>query len=207
MIHEAVPIEGVSPAHTSEPRDQELQLDPRAGAHLVAVAAAPAESGAVAALLDAWAARPTAPLELVLTTHPLLGALEVPAGALVTVVPDAVSALATFQRRLPDQVVGVRVYMAGPESFVRRATSIARAAGMCDEEIIAAVTSSRARRIWCVHCRSITDTVEETIVDCVGCGRKLLAYHHYSRRQDAYLGFQVNAEDPDDIPEPETAWP
>ncbi|WP_319381283.1 hypothetical protein [Thiomicrorhabdus sp.] len=36
--------------------------------------------------------------------------------------------------------------------------------------------------------------------ECPGCHRLLLVRDHFSRIHSAYVGVQINAEDPEDIP-------
>ncbi|MBJ7331922.1 MAG: hypothetical protein JHC95_18645 [Solirubrobacteraceae bacterium] len=184
---ETAPI-GVSPRHTSEPRDARLALDPTATAHLVV---GPTGDEAVECLLSEGSA-------VAAVVEPLLLGVQA---------RDVPGLLAALDDALARATVGVRVYAAGSEALVRDVTHHARAAGLSDAEIVSAVTGTRARRIWCVHCSEITDGVTTSTAPCAGCGRTLIAYHHYSRRRNAYLGFQADAELPGDLPEPEPLWP
>ncbi len=56
------------------------------------------------------------------------------------------------------------------------------------------------RRVFCNHCRTITEGVTTTIVACAGCQAQLLVRDHFSRRLNAFAGVQVDAEAPGEIP-------
>ena len=58
-----------------------------------------------------------------------------------------------------------------------------------------------------VHCRTITRGVHTNIVSCSGCGRSLFVRDHFSRRLGAYMGFQIDAEVPGEVPAAEVVYP
>ena len=93
--------------------------------------------------------------------------------------------------------VGWRLMLAGPEADVLAARSVATGLGLLDGEIRAAVTSADRKRVYCPHCRAVTEAVVPigAAVPCRGCGRGLHVYAHVSRRAGAYLGFMADAEE------------
>lgn len=190
---------GVSMEHTTLPRDSGLTLDPSARLHLVAASPAGEE---VTALVAAWRAAGTGELVLL---HVGAAPADAPAGAELLPGEDAVRA--RLAALLAAARVGLRVYVAGGDGFVRATSATALAAGLLPDEILTAVTASAARRVWCSHCRAVTEGVTTTTTPCSGCGRTLDVYHHFSRRRGAYLGFMVDAEAPGERPEPEVAFP
>jgi len=174
---------GVSLEHTTLPKDPGLRLDPDAREHLVA--AVPA--GPAVRRLRAEHAR---------DGHGPLTLLE----------GDEDAVLAALAERLAAAGVGLRLYVAGAEGFVRRAVRVGLDAGLVADEILTEVDAGAARDVWCSHCKAITRGVTTTVAPCAGCGRMLEVFHHFSRRHAAYMGFQVDAEVPGEIPEPEVRW-
>ena len=59
---------------------------------------------------------------------------------------------------------------------------------------------SEARRVQCVHCKGITETVTTQPVTCAHCGLTLLVRDHYSRRIAAFQGVCIDAEEPGVVP-------
>jgi hypothetical protein len=101
---------------------------------------------------------------------------------------------------LERSVMGTRLYIAGPESFIGRALQLAHTFNLNRDEIRAEHIGSAARRVHCVHCRASMEHVRTNIVRCVGCSRWLLVRDHYSRRLAAYMGVIVDAEVPGELP-------
>ena len=108
--------------------------------------------------------------------------------------------LAAFNTRLTQALMGTRLYVAGPESFMGLAMKIALQFNLNKDEIRAEESGSLARRVHCVHCRAETEEVRTNIVQCVGCSRWLLVRDHYSRRLAAYMGVMADAEAPGELP-------
>jgi len=77
---------------------------------------------------------------------------------------------------------------------------LAAAFNLNKDEIRAEHAGSAARRVHCVHCRAGTEDVRTNIVRCSGCARWLLVRDHYSRRFAAYMGVNVDAEAPGELP-------
>jgi hypothetical protein len=110
-------------------------------------------------------------------------------------------ALLTRTRTVLDgAVMGTRLYIAGPESFIGSALQIALSFNLNRDEIHAEHFGSAARRVRCVHCRADTEDVKTNIVRCSGCARWLAVRDHYSRRLAAYMGVMADAEVPGELP-------
>jgi dimethylamine monooxygenase subunit C len=108
--------------------------------------------------------------------------------------------LERFRSVLEQSLMGTRLYVAGPESFIGLVMKIALEFNLNKDEIRAEECGSLARRIYCIHCRATTEEVRTNIVRCVGCERWLLVRDHYSRRLAAYMGVMVDAEAPGELP-------
>lgn len=120
---------------------------------------------------------------------------------------DSVSTLLdSLRAELATSRMGLRLYLAGSERFLWRASGIATAAGLCADEIQREHAGSRARAVYCVHCKIIEPQVTTNVLTCPGCGRTLMVRDHYSARLAAYMGFQVDAEAPGTIPATETLY-
>lgn len=113
---------------------------------------------------------------------------------------DAAELLGDFRVLLQQALMGTRLYVAGPESFIGLAMKIALEFNLNKDEIRAEECGTLARRVYCVHCRATADNVRTNIVNCAGCSRWLLVRDHYSRRLAAYMGVMVDAEAPGELP-------
>ena len=113
---------------------------------------------------------------------------------------DKDALLARTRTVLDGAIMGTRLYIAGPESFIGRALQIASRFNLNRDEIHAEHFGSAARRVRCVHCRTDTEDVKTNIVRCSGCGRWLSVRDHYSRRLAAYMGVMADAEVPGELP-------
>jgi hypothetical protein len=118
----------------------------------------------------------------------------------VVLFDDSAALLGRAREILERSVMGTRVYVAGPESFIGRVLQLAAAFNLNKDEIRAEHAGSAARRVHCVHCRAGTEDVRTNIVRCSGCARWLLVRDHYSRRFAAYMGVNVDAEAPGELP-------
>jgi dimethylamine monooxygenase subunit C len=114
--------------------------------------------------------------------------------------PDVASLLGEFKSVLADSLMGTRLYVAGPESFIGLAMKIALEFNLNKDEIRAEELGTLARRVYCIHCRTTAENVRTNIVRCPGCERWLLVRDHYSRRLAAYMGVMVDAEAPGELP-------
>jgi len=108
--------------------------------------------------------------------------------------------LTMLGHRLAAETMGLRLYAAGIEPFVWDVAGVARAAGMGREEIHLFAHGPALRRVSCVHCRTILPAVTTSVVACTGCGAMLGVRDHFSRVHNAWMGVQVDAEEPGDVP-------
>src|SRR5271170_5069937 len=113
---------------------------------------------------------------------------------------DMPSLLGEFKLLLAESLMGTRLYVAGPESFIGLAMRIALEFNLNKDEIRAEQIGSLARRVYCIHCRTTAENVRTNIVRCPGCERWLLVRDHYSRRLAAYMGVMADAEAPGELP-------
>jgi dimethylamine monooxygenase subunit C len=113
---------------------------------------------------------------------------------------DTTTLLRTFRTVLDESLMGTRLYVAGPESFIGLAMKLALEFDLNKDEVRAEELGTRARRVHCVHCRTASEGVTTNIVRCAGCRRWLLVRDHYSRRLAAYMGVMVDAEAPGELP-------
>jgi hypothetical protein len=114
--------------------------------------------------------------------------------------PATPALLEEFRSTLGKSLMGTRLYVAGPESFIGLVMKIALEFNLNKDEIRAEECGTLARRVYCIHCRVTTENVRTNIVRCVECDRWLLVRDHYSRRLAAYMGVMVDAEAPGELP-------
>jgi hypothetical protein len=113
---------------------------------------------------------------------------------------DSQALLQEFRAVLTRSLMGTRLYVAGPESFIGLAMKIALEFNLNKDEVRAEELGSLARRVYCIHCRATTENVRTNIVRCIDCERWLLVRDHYSRRLAAYMGVMADAEAPGELP-------
>ncbi|WGD28856.1 dimethylamine monooxygenase subunit DmmA family protein [Ancylobacter sp. WKF20] len=109
--------------------------------------------------------------------------------------------------RLGQETVGLRLYAVGEEGFIWEVAKLARAAGLETEECRTAHAGSLRRRVFCVHCKTITEGVTTSLAACAGCGAQLVVRDHFSRSHAAFMGVQADAEAPGDLPPVEELFP
>jgi ferredoxin-NADP reductase len=114
--------------------------------------------------------------------------------------PGTQALLEEFRSTLGKSLMGTRLYVAGPESFIGLVMKIALEFNLNKDEIRAEECGTLARRVYCIHCRATTENVRTNIVQCIACDRWLLVRDHYSRRLAAYMGVMVDAEAPGELP-------
>jgi dimethylamine monooxygenase subunit C len=114
--------------------------------------------------------------------------------------PGTAALLERFRTILGQSLMGTRLYVAGPESFIGLVMKIALEFNLNKDEIRAEECGALARRVYCIHCRATTEEVRTNIVRCVDCDTWLLVRDHYSRRLAAYMGVMVDAEAPGELP-------
>jgi NAD(P)H-flavin reductase len=115
--------------------------------------------------------------------------------------PGTQALLEEFRSTLGKSLMGTRLYVAGPESFIGLVMKIALEFNLNKDEIRAEECGTLARRVYCIHCRATTENVRTNIVRCVACDRWLLVRDHYSRRLAAYMGVMVDAEAQGELPQ------
>jgi dimethylamine monooxygenase subunit C len=115
--------------------------------------------------------------------------------------PSTPALLGEFRSTLEKSLMGTRLYVAGPESFIGLVMKIALEFNLNKDEIRAEECGTLARRVYCIHCRATTENVRTNIVRCVECDRWLLVRDHYSRRLAAYMGVMADAEAPGELPQ------
>jgi hypothetical protein len=187
----------------SRPKYQPIAPDPAGRHHLLVIEGAEVPAGALAAGVSASA------FEVWTVAHrsaiPGAPVMEEAAGAVRSfrAVPHLLSAL---EERLGRERMGLRLYGAGTEPFLWDVFGIAQAAGLGRQEAAFAHVGTKARRIFCVHCRSVMEGVTTSIATCSGCGAALFVRDHFSRRLAAFMGVQVDAEVPGEVPEAEELY-
>jgi len=112
-----------------------------------------------------------------------------------------------LKRRLAKETMGFRLYAIGSETFLADVASMGTAAGLSRSEMALAQTGSLSRRIYCVHCQALTEGAVANVITCSGCGASLFVRDHFSVRLAAFMGVQVDAEEPGVLPPIETLYP
>lgn len=104
--------------------------------------------------------------------------------------------LIALPQRLAHAQMGLRLYVIGAEPFLWEVAAVAEAHGLGRDEYRLHPSGSRARRLFCVHCRTIAEGVTTNVATCPGCGARLFVRDHFSRRLNAFMGVQIDAEVP-----------
>lgn len=120
---------------------------------------------------------------------------------------SVVGLLMHLRHRLGRETIGLRLYAIGTEAFLWDVMNIARDAGLGADEVFLTHEGSLRRRVYCVHCKTMTENVTINIVDCAGCGARLFVRDHFSRRLAAFMGVMVDAEVPGAVPPIEAIYP
>jgi hypothetical protein len=108
--------------------------------------------------------------------------------------------VSVLDRTLSSCFMGVRLYIAGSESFIGSVVQVAMKYNLNGDEVQRERSGSAARRVYCIHCKASNENVKTNIVQCIGCRRHLLVRDHYSRRLAAYMGVMADAESPGKLP-------
>ena len=114
--------------------------------------------------------------------------------------PSFEALAARYGKALSDATMSTRLYLAGTEGLIAKATAAALAAGLPHQAIQAEHRGSIARRMQCVHCKGVTEDVTTDPFTCSHCGLTLFVRDHFSRRLGAFQGVCVDAETPGDVP-------
>jgi hypothetical protein len=109
--------------------------------------------------------------------------------------------------RLARETMGFRLYAIGSETFLADVGAVGALAGLGRSEMAFSHAGSLARRVYCVHCRTMTEGVTDSVFTCSGCGVSLFVRDHFSARLAAFQGVQVDAEIPGELPPIETLYP
>jgi hypothetical protein len=113
--------------------------------------------------------------------------------------PDIDSDLTFFLSTAP---VNTTVYIQGSEAFIWKLWQRVKVLGLVDEQIKMFQPENKQRDLFCVHCFTTTHEVTQTPALCDDCQRLLVVTEHFSKHHAAYMGYQVNAENPTEIPDP-----
>ena len=109
---------------------------------------------------------------------------------------------AALDRALQGAAMGLQAFLAGSEGLIGQAQAQLLAAGLPLGAIQSEHRGTAARRMQCVHCKTIAENVTVDPYTCPGCGRALFVRDHFSRRLGAFQGVCIDAETPGDVPEP-----
>ncbi len=195
-------MSAAAPSIKSQPVYHALEWDAMGVSHLLFVA------NDDKPLLDRLLAAPPRGELTVLTTDTTTGARLKSTEVANTVVTEGLACgLEALESMLRNADMGLRLYLVGREDAIWQAAGIAARYGMSSAEIRLFQTGTKARPVFCVHCRAMTRGVRTNLVDCSGCGRTLFVRDHFSRRLGAYMGFQIDAEEPGVKPPVEVAYP
>lgn len=112
-----------------------------------------------------------------------------------------------LRQRLAREEMGFRLYAVGSETFLADVAAIGLEAGLSRSEMALSHAGSRSRRVFCVHCRTMSEGVTTNLFECSGCGVDLFVRDHFSSRLAAFMGVQADAESPGELPPVETLYP
>lgn len=112
-----------------------------------------------------------------------------------------------LSHRLGQETVGLRLYVIGEEGFIWDVMKLARHAGLETSECRTAHAGSLRRKVFCVHCKTITEGATTSIAACDGCGANLVVRDHFSRFHSAFMGVQADAEVLGELPPVEEIFP
>lgn len=140
------------------------------------------------------------------TERAYLAALEALAPKSVWVAPSSETALFRLRGVLQTATMGTRIYVAGTEPFIGSVVVEAARFGVDPLSVITEHRGSAHRRVQCVHCKGMTETVTTSPVTCAHCGLTLFVRDHFSRRLGAFQGVCIDAEVPGDVPPPEELY-
>lgn len=115
--------------------------------------------------------------------------------------PTIPALLPRLIRVLSDAHMGTQFYLAGSEGLIGQAEREIMGTGFPFVAIQKEQRGSTVRRVQCVHCKGITENVATDPFKCSHCGLNLFVRDHYSRRQAAFQGVNIDAEDPGEVPE------
>lgn len=188
--------------YDSRPIYKGLSLDPRAKSHLIVT-----EDDGASAVLEAFAKQGSVLPRTILLQFSKAGSQDGSSSNLAALgVADYRTTttreelFAHLDEVLETANMGLRLYVAGSESFIGEVIARAATFGMVPDSVIAERCGSLARRVQCVHCKHVTNDVTASPYECPGCGLHLLVRDHYSRRLAAFQGVRIDAEAPGEVP-------
>jgi dimethylamine monooxygenase subunit C len=87
------------------------------------------------------------------------------------------------------QKMGTYLYIAGYWEFVKRVQKLAVDAGFTQHEMQIKICGPIKKMAICCRCHGVNELADERQITCMHCGLELEVSDHYSRRLDAYLGY------------------
>ena len=178
----------------SRPRyGDRLALDPSGRVHVIVVSGG-AGGDAVSSILAQARAAGDAPIRILAVVAEI-------AGLPVSHYESEAALLRGLHDLLELSRMGLRVYAVGPEAFLWAVDRIAAGYGFGKGEVAKFLAGSLARKVYCSHCKTMSDDIVANLHRCSGCGTMLLVRDHFSRRLGAYMGIKVDAEEPGCYPE------
>jgi len=171
-----------------------LCLDPSGRIHVVAVSGDAAVALLVSALEDA---RET----IAVPVRVLLTGADMPPGIPVLAYDDEGELLRGLHDLLDIARMGLRLYAVGPEAFLWAVDGVAASYGFGKGEVAKLPAGTQARKVYCSHCKAVSDGVIANLHRCPGCGVTLQVRDHFSRRLGAFMGVKADAEEPGNLPE------
>jgi hypothetical protein len=105
-----------------------------------------------------------------------------------------------LEKLLSQSKMGLRLYLAGSESFIGTAMQVATRFNLNSDEVLREHNGTFVRRVWCVHCDTYTENVTHRVFKCPGCSLDLVVRDHYSGRLAAFMGVKADAEQTGNMP-------
>lgn len=137
--------------------------------------------------------------EMPLKMSEIFSSCETAECKLITV-NDTSEAQQKIREVLPTLPLSTTIYVAGSEAFIWFVYEYMISEGMMPEQVKLFTPPEKVRQVFCCHCYQITANITQSPAVCGGCQRLLAVTDHFARKKGAYFGYQVNAEDPNDIP-------
>jgi dimethylamine monooxygenase subunit C len=190
------------PTILSRPQYKPFELMPAGRAHLIICERAESEPHLAP---SSWA-DPPVELWTVVSDSGAMPVQSVEPGFAVRHFRSTAHLLEQLSYRLAREHVGLHLYAIGSEPFIWDVATRARQFGMDRDEYHLTQHGSERRRVYCVHCRTMTEGVSTNIAVCAGCGAHLQVRDHFSKRLAAFMGVQIDAEIPGAIPEIEEVY-
>jgi dimethylamine monooxygenase subunit C len=187
------------PSISSRPVYYPLLPDMAASAHLLLIESDALKEGQIAYLAKTF--EPVSQQLRVLVTG---SGVSLPGATACSSLESTVLAM---DHVLEQATMGQRVYALGSEPYLWSIYNAALNRGLDRLQIHLCHSGSLKRRVWCTHCHSFTENVTTNIATCAGCARHLLVRDHFSRRLAAFMGVQIDAEAPGQVPAIEEVFP